>query len=141
MNGRPILWLSAIMGVLLIGFGIYAVVALDQFMGMTGFTMNGVLGHSEARAIYTGSMIAMGGLTLYAVQDATARSGILLAVGVTFLGFVAGRILSMMLDGYDPGVIPAIVFELVTTIVLLTAALSRKRAVGTATDTRGLNNA
>lgn len=140
MNGRPVLWLSAIMGVLLIGVGVYALVALDQFMSMTGFTMNGVLGHNEARAIYVGSMIAMGSLTLYAVQDAAARSGILLSVGVTFVGFVAGRVVSMIMDGYDPAVVPAIAFEIVTAVVLLTAALSRKRPVDVASDTRGMKS-
>jgi hypothetical protein len=132
------------MGVMLIGFGIYALVALEQFMSMTGFTMNGVLGHSEARAIYLGSMIAMGALTLYAVQDAAARSGmrsgILLSVGITFLGFVVGRIVSMIMDGYDPAVVPAIAFEFVTTIVLLTAAFSRKRSVEVAADAHAMKS-
>lgn len=53
--------LSGLIGVALIVFGCYAMVATTIVTDMTALVPKGVAGLNEARAIYAGSFWAMGG--------------------------------------------------------------------------------
>lgn len=111
-----------LIGAALIAFGVYAVADTTAITAMTGLAPQGVGGLNEARAIYAGSFWAMGGLILYALTDPRIRQGVLLAVGVVFAGFLAGRIVSIAIDGYDPMLAAPIVSEIVVAVVLLGAS-------------------
>lgn len=60
-------------------------------------TLNGD-GRNEVRAVYGGFGLAVSGLLLMAIIDATHRTGIALTVGVALLGMAVGRIASWTLD-------------------------------------------
>lgn len=111
-----------LIGVALVAFGGYAILATTAVTTMTGLTPLGVGGLNEARAIYAGSFWAMGALILYALANARIRQGVLLAVGVTFAGFVAGRLVSIAMDGYDPMITAPIVSEILAAVILLAAS-------------------
>lgn len=120
--------LSGIIGVALIAFGFYAVANTGAIAAMTGLDPVGVLGQNESRAIYGGSFWAMGGLILFALTSARFKAPLLLAIGLLFIGFIAGRLVSITIDGYEPAVAQAIESELVAAAVLITAGmLSRRR--------------
>ncbi|MDT0509682.1 DUF4345 family protein [Novosphingobium sp. MMS21-SN21R] len=114
--------LSGLIGIALIAFGVYAIYATTTVTTMTGLAPQGVAGMNEARSIYAGSFWAMGALILYALTNARARQPVLMAVGVVFAGFVAGRIVSIVIDGYDPLLTASIVSEVVAAIILLAAS-------------------
>lgn len=114
--------LSGLIAVGLIAFGFYALVATTVVTGMTGLVPDGIAGLNEARAIYAGSFWAMGGLILYALATPGARQSLLMGVGVVFAGFVAGRIASIAMDGYDPKLTGAIVSEVTAAVILIAAS-------------------
>lgn len=116
---RILVLVSGLIGAALIAFGVYGLVATATFMKMTGLVPAGVAGLNEARAIYCGLFWAMGALIFQALVVPRVRQPVLFAMGVLFAGFLAGRIASIAMDGYDPALTPAIVFELVAAIVLL----------------------
>ena len=120
--------LSGLIAVGLIAFGFYALVATTVVTGMTGLVPDGIAGLNEARAIYAGSFWAMGGLVLYALATPGSRQPLLMGVGVVFAGFVAGRIASIAMDGYDARLTGAIGAEVVSAIILIAAS----RASGSA---------
>ncbi|HQS69331.1 MAG: DUF4345 family protein [Novosphingobium sp.] len=113
---------SGLIGISLIAFGFYAIYATTTVTAMTGLAPQGVAGLNEARSIYAGSFWAMGGLILYALANARVRQTVLMAVGVIFAGFVAGRIVSIAMDGYDPLLTASIVSEVVAAIILIAAS-------------------
>lgn len=113
---------SGLIGISLIAFGFYAIYATTTVTAMTGLAPQGVAGLNEARSIYAGSFWAMGGLILYALANARVRQTMLMAVGVIFAGFVAGRIVSIAMDGYDPLLTASIVSEVVAAIILIAAS-------------------
>lgn len=113
---------SGLIGISLIAFGFYAIYATTTVTAMTGLAPQGVAGLNEARSIYAGSFWAMGGLILYALANARVRQTVLMAVGVIFAGFVAGRIVSIAMDGYDPLLTASIISEVVAAIILIAAS-------------------
>lgn len=120
--------LSALIGIALIAFGVYTIYATTTVTAMTGLAPQGVAGMNEARSIYAGSFWAMGALILYALANARVRQPVLTAVGVIFAGFVAGRIVSIAMDGYDPLLTASIVSEVIAAIILLAASRAPSRA-------------
>lgn len=114
--------LSGLIGFGLIGFGCYALVATSSVTGMVALEPKGIAGLNEARAVYSGSFWAMGGLILYALRTPSSRPSLLLAVGILFGGFVAARCVSIGIDGYDPTLTPALVSEIIATVILLAAS-------------------
>lgn len=123
--------LSGLIGVALILFGCYALVATSAVTGMTALEPQGVAGLNEARAIYAGSFWAMGALIVYGLRSPRLREPLLLAVGVIFGGFVVARFMSIGMDGYDPALTAALVSEIAATIVLISAARGRTAAAST----------
>lgn len=114
--------LSGLIGVALIAFGFYALLATTAVTTMTALTPQGIAGLNEARAIYAGSFWAMGGLVLYALGSARLRQPLLLAIGVIFIGFVIARIISIAMDGYDPMLAASIGSEIVAAFILIVAS-------------------
>lgn len=114
--------LSGLIGVALIAFGFYALLATTAVTTMTALTPQGIAGLNEARAIYAGSFWAMGGLVLYALGSARLRQPLLLAIGVIFMGFVIARIISIAMDGYDPMLAASIGSEIVAAFILIVAS-------------------
>lgn len=114
--------LSGFIGVALIVFGFYAVIATPVVTDMTALVPRGVAGFNEARAIYGGSFWAMGGLILYGLAKPLFRTPLLLGVGVIFVGFVAARFLSIAMDGYDPMLAASIGSEIVAAVILIAAS-------------------
>jgi hypothetical protein len=114
--------LSGFIGVALIAFGFYAVIATPVVTGMTALVPKGVAGLNEARAIYGGSFWAMGGLILYAMIKPLFRQPLLLGIGVIFAGFVVARIVSIAMDGYDPMLAASIGSEIVAAVILIAAS-------------------
>ncbi len=114
--------LSGLIGIALIAFGLYALVATTAVTDMTALAPKGAAGLNEARAIYAGSFWAMGGLILYALFTPRFRQPLLLAVGTIFGGFVVARFISIGMDGYDPTLAASIISELVATFILIAAS-------------------
>ncbi len=114
--------LSGLIGVALIVFGCYAMVATTIVTDMTALVPKGVAGLNEARAIYAGSFWAMGGLILYGLGSPRFRQPFLLSIGLIFGGFIVARIISIAMDGYDPSLGAAIGAELVATLILIAAS-------------------
>ena len=117
---------SGAIGIALIAFGLYALVATIAVTDMTALVPKGTAGLNEARAIYAGSFWAMGGLILYGLCTPGLRQPLLLAVGVIFGGFVVARIVSIAMDGYDPMLGAAIGSEVVATLILIAASRAGK---------------
>ena len=115
---------SGLIGLALIAFGFYALFAIGSVADMTALVPRGVAGVNEARAVYAGSFWAMGGLILYALACMPVRSPVLFAVGVIFLGFVAARCVSILMDGFDPSLAPAIISEIIVVLILLMTSRS-----------------
>lgn len=114
--------LSGLIGIALIAFGLYALLATTAVTDMTALVPKGAAGLNEARAIYAGSFWAMGGLVLYALFTPRVRRSLLLAVGIIFGGFIVARFISIGMDGYDPTLAASIISELVATFILIAAS-------------------
>lgn len=114
--------LSGVIGFALIAFGVYALVATTAITDMTALQPTGVAGLNEARAIYSGSFWAMGGLILYGLATPRFRQPLLLAVGMIFAGFVAARIISIAMDGYAPILAASIGSEVMAAFILIAAS-------------------
>lgn len=117
--------LTGLIGVALIAFGFYALVATSAVTDMTALAPKGAAGLNEARAIYAGSFWAMGGLILYGLGMPRFRQPLLLAIGVIFGGFVVARFVSIAMDGYDPMLAAAIGSEIVAALILIAASRTR----------------
>jgi len=113
--------LVALLAVALMGFGLYSVVAVDALGPMTGLSPEGALGFSEMRAIY-GSFLIQGLLMFWALARPPVRAPMLMVLGVTWVGYIAMRLLSIALDGFDPAMTPALASEAVVAVVLIAAA-------------------
>lgn len=118
--------LAGLIGLALIGFGVFSLADTTAVTAMTALEPKGVAGLNEARAIYAGSFWAMGGLILFALASPRYKVPLLLANGVIFVGFLAARLASIMMDGYDPMLTGAIVSEAIAAAILLAAAKGRR---------------
>lgn len=120
--------LTGLIGIALIAFGFYALVATTAVTDMTALAPRGTAGLNEARAIYAGSFWAMGGIILYALGRPFVRQPLLLSIGIIFAGFVVARFASIGMDGYDPALAASIGSEIVAALILIAA--SRTRTAG-----------
>lgn len=114
--------LCALVGIASLAFAVFSIVSIGQVMPTTGLSINGVKGMSEGRAIYGGMLGAMGGLVLYALVREPWRKPILLSVGVIYAAMVVSRLVSSLLDGFDPGLMQAVATETVIAAILLASA-------------------
>lgn len=114
--------LCALIGVALILFGFYSLFAIDAVTEMTALTPVGVAGINEARAIYAGSFWAMGAVILHSIAAPATRAPALWAIGAIFVGFILARLLSIAMDGFDPALTPAILFETIGAVILCLGA-------------------
>lgn len=115
-------FLCGIIGLAMIAFGIYAVFEGAAIGILTALEPRGAAGLSEARAFYSGSFSAMGGLVLYALAKPRVRQPLLMAIGVIWAGYAISRVISFVMDGYFPLFSTSIGSEIVVTIILLAAS-------------------
>lgn len=118
MMNKVVTGLCGIIGVAMIGFGIFGFFSPHATMQMAGITAPGIQGMSEARAIYGGMFLPMGAIVLCGLFS-THRAPLLLSVGLTFVGVIAARLVSIAIDGYDPALNQAIISEVVLTAIIL----------------------
>ena len=120
--------LVALLAVALMGFGLYSVVAVDALGPMTGLRPDGALGISEMRAIY-GSFLIQGLLMIWALARPRVRAPVLMVLGLTWAGYIAMRLLSLALDGFDPAMTAALASEAVVAVVLIAAACTPRPSI------------
>ncbi len=119
--------LCGLIGVAMVGFGIFGFFSPLATLQMAGITAPGIQGLSEARAIYGGMFLPMGGIVLYGLFS-VYRTPLLLSVGLTFVGVIAARLVSAVIDGYDPVLNQAIISEVVLTAIILLGARPASKA-------------
>lgn len=113
--------LVALLAVALMGFGIYSVVSVGELGAMTGLSTEGAMGLSEMRAIY-GAFLIQGLFLIYALMNRSVRATILMVIGITWAGYIAMRVISIALDGFDPAMTAAMGSEAVVAVILIAAA-------------------
>lgn len=117
--------LVGLIGVALVAFGLYALFAIHEVVTLTGLQPEGMAGLSEARAIYAGLFVALGAILLQGLWSPAVRPAFWMAGGIIFGGFVVARLLSILMDGYDPQ-LNALASEILVTIILLVAGMGNK---------------
>lgn len=118
---------TAGVGALMLLLGLAGLFYPDRVMGMLGFAvMNpssaaAVLG--EMRATYGGLFVVAGAWVLWAAMDPAANRGLILFVGLLWLGASGGRLFGIFVDG-NPGILGwlSVVFELLVGGTMVLAA-------------------
>jgi|GEM_PF-1066003 len=103
-NGRA-LAVGGLLGAMVwLGVGLAGLLEPAWLLGQAGIELRGVDAHNEARAIYGGLMLALGGVqAALALRDGWRRIGIALWT-VLLAGLVTGRLWSLIVDGWPAGV-------------------------------------
>jgi hypothetical protein len=103
-----------LLGALLtLGLGLLAVLLPDAAARITSLAPEGILGRTEIRATYGGMFVALGTFALLGPDVAR------IVVGAAWIGIAAGRLLGAFLDGHEPKVYGAVVFEGGVALLLL----------------------
>lgn len=110
----------ALIAVMMAGLGIMSMFAPQKMLGNFGLQPLGVQGYSTVRAVIGGLFLASLGLLVYGLLSGEARW--FLAVAALMSAIAAGRIVSLVTDGFDRSVIPPLVVELVIVAVLMVAS-------------------
>lgn len=120
--------LVALLGLALIGFGLYSIFAVQALEPMVGLTAEGVMGNSEMRAIY-GGFLVQGLLLIYALVTPGVRAPVLMVIGLIWAGYILMRLVSIAFDGFAPALTAALASEAVVVVILLSAAAMARRPV------------
>ena len=95
----------AVVAVLFLLMGLYALVVPARVLSIFGVTVSTVDGRSEVRAVYGGFGVAMSALLFLTARSPAVHDGVLACLGVALLGMAGGRLLGAVVDG-RPGVFP-----------------------------------
>jgi hypothetical protein len=88
-----------VVAILMAGMGLVAIVRPAAIWSPFGVSPTTPASRSEVRAVYGGYGVAIAALLVYAehVPDAV-RTGVLVAVAVSFFGMAAGRVISAVVE-------------------------------------------
>ncbi len=87
-------------GLMNFAFGVLALVQPGVIARWVGFGLEAPSASGEIRAIFGGGVLVLG--VLFLVATAMSRPGPLLgALALVFLGFVVGRVASLLVDGWS----------------------------------------
>lgn len=111
--------LCLLIGLAMVAFGIFGLLAPLAVLPATGLDAEGVQGLSEARSIYGGMFVPMGAIVLYGLYAPSLRTPLLLSIGLIFLGVLVARAISAVLDGYTAGLNQSIISEVIITFLIL----------------------
>jgi len=110
----------AMVAVMMAGLGTMSMFAPKKMLGNFGLEPAGVQGYSTVRSVIGGLFLASLGLLVYGLHSGEAQW--FLAVAALMSAIAAGRIVSLVTDGFDRSVVPPLVVELVIVAVLMVAS-------------------
>jgi hypothetical protein len=97
--------------------------------GLFGLGVGTGRGLSEVRSTYGALFLTMSGLVLWAIQARPKASPLLRTIGVLWLGAAAGRVASLLIDGFGDVVnVLLLLVQLAVGGVLLWASLESEKA-------------
>jgi hypothetical protein len=97
--------------------------------GLFGLGVGTGRGLSEVRSMYGALLLTMSGLVLWAIQARPKASPLLRTIGVLWLGAAAGRVASLLIDGFGDIVnVLLLLVQLAVGGVLLWASLESEKA-------------
>ena len=122
MNGRVVTAIIGVLTLLLGGYGISYPRQVLQWVGLDLLSTNPQAGLVEARAVYGGLFLVMGGFTLWATIAPRAHRSELVLLACIWLGLFTARMVGVSIDG-NPGLLNtlAAIFELIMGGLLLAA--------------------
>ncbi|MEM7245900.1 MAG: DUF4345 family protein [Acidobacteriota bacterium] len=112
--------LVVLLSVINVGFGLLGLVSPKRVGELVDLSPLNPSAHGELRAVFGGLLVALGVITVRALQQGDA--GVLQAVGWGFLGLAVGRLISLALDGVTTYTGLALVFEAAAGLLLMYAA-------------------
>lgn len=114
----------ALAAVFFLAMGVFALAAPAKMIEPFGITLPRPESRSEVRAVYGGFGLAIAGVLAYAAVSPSARTGIMLTVGVALAGMAVGRVVSAVVDArtsFYPNWFYCIVEAVSAAALLLTA--------------------
>ncbi len=112
--------LTGLVGLFILANGLAFMFKPELVMAHSAITGNGSFGLSTIRGLIGGSMLTTAILTLMALIK--SKPELLFPAALILLGWTFGRIVSLIMDGFDKGVLlGGVMISLVMALILLTA--------------------